>query len=75
MPYSIDQQLVDAIERYADAGVTHDALLGRVRANRPAASLRDIARAALYAATNPTPANAAMIVRLYAFALAVRRVA
>ena len=75
MPYSIDQHLVETIERYAGVGVTHDALLGRVRANHPAASLRDIARAALYAATNSTPADEAMTVRLYDFALAVRRLA
>jgi hypothetical protein len=73
MPYTIDQQLVETIEQYASVGLTHDGLLGRVSAHHPAATLRDIARAALYAVTNPAPANEALTVRLYHFALAVRR--
>jgi hypothetical protein len=47
----------------------------RVSASSPDATLRDIARAALYAATNPTPANEAITARLYDFAIAVRRLA
>jgi hypothetical protein len=44
MPYSIDQQLVETIEQYASVRLTHDGLLGRVDAEHPAATLRDIAR-------------------------------
>jgi hypothetical protein len=75
MPYSIDSDLVEAVERHANLSLNHDALLGRVRTEYPAASLRDIARAALYATTDPAPANEAMTVRLYDFALTVRRMA
>ena len=75
MPYSIDQHLVETIEQFAGLNLTHDGLLGRVSAHHPAATLRDIARAALYAAINPNPADEAMTVRLYDFALAVRRLA
>jgi hypothetical protein len=73
MPYSIDQQLVEIIERHASVGSTHDALLVRVSKSAPDATLRDIARAAFYAATNPAPANEAMTARLYDFAITVRR--
>jgi hypothetical protein len=75
MPYSIDQHLVETIEQYASVSLTHNGLLGRVSAHHPAATLRDIARAALYAATNPTPVNETMPLRLDDFALAVRRLA
>jgi hypothetical protein len=74
VPYSIDYRLVEILVRHV-MSLNHDALLGSVRAECPAASLRDIARAALYATTNPTPANAAMTVRLYDFAISVRRMA
>jgi hypothetical protein len=73
MPYSIDQQLVEIIERHASVGLTHDALLVRVSTSSPDATLRDIARAAFYATTNPAPANEAITIRLYDFAIAVRR--
>ena len=75
MPYSIDYDLVEAVERYVPMSLSHDALLGNVRDVCPAASLREIARAALYATTNPAPANEAMTVRLYDFALTMQRMA
>jgi hypothetical protein len=75
MPFSIDHRLVEAVEGYAASSLNHDALLGRVKAEHSEASLRDIVRAALYATTNPAPANEAMTVRLYDFAVTVRRMA
>jgi hypothetical protein len=75
MPYSIDSRLVEAVERYVSLSLSHEALLGRVKAECPTASLWDIARAALYATTNPTPTHEAVTVRLYDFALTVRRMA
>ena len=75
MPYSIDFHLVEAIERYAPLSLDNDDLLGRVKSDHPTASPRDIARAALYATTDPAPSSEAMTVRLYDFALTVRRLA
>lgn len=72
-PSTIDMQLVEAIEHHADDAIADNALLGRVMAECPSASLRDISRAALYAATDATRQDVGLTVRLYNFAMTIRR--
>jgi hypothetical protein len=74
-PFTISNQLIRAIERYADPNISDEILLEKVRAECPTASLREISRAALYATTDPFLANEAIIIRLFRFATTVRRMA
>jgi hypothetical protein len=72
---TIDMLLVKAIEHHADFCIADNALLDHVVAECPSASLRDISRAALYAATDATRQNVQITVRLYNFALNIRTLA
>jgi hypothetical protein len=72
-PLTVDLQLLEAIEHYADATIADHVLLDCVMAERPSASLWDISHAALYAATDATRRDTRITVRLYNFAMNVRR--
>ena len=74
-PFTIDPQLLDAVERHVNASVDDRALLHQVAAACPSASLRDIARAAQYAATDTSREDARVAARLYYFAMSVRKAA
>ena len=74
-PFTIDIQLLEAIEHHADASIADSALLGQVMAECPSASLREISRAALYAATDASRLDVRVTERLYNFAMAIRRAA
>jgi hypothetical protein len=74
-PLTVDLQLLEAIENHADATIADHVLPDRVMAKCPLASLRDISHAALYAATDATRQDARITVRLYNFAMNVRRLA
>jgi hypothetical protein len=72
-PFTIDMQLIEAIERYADLAVGDPVLLGQVVAECPSASLREISRAALFAATDASRTDIRVTERLFNFAMAVRK--
>jgi hypothetical protein len=74
-PFTIDMQLIEAIEHYADTSIGNSVLLGQVIAECPSASLQEISRAALYAATNATCQDLRITERLYNFAMNVRMAA
>jgi hypothetical protein len=74
-PFTIDMQLIEAIEHHADASIGDSALLGQVMAECPSASLREISRAALYAATDATRPDVRVTERLYNFAMSILRAA
>jgi len=74
-PYTIDTKLVDTIERHITASTNDRALLGCVREECPSASLREISRAALYAATDTSREDVRVAARLYYFAVKVRQAA
>jgi hypothetical protein len=66
-------QVIEVIERRANVTVGDAVLLGQVVAECPSASLREISRAALFAATDASRANVRVTERLFNFAMAVRR--
>jgi hypothetical protein len=72
-PFTIDMQLIEAVERHADPAVEDTALLGQVLAECPSASLREISRAALFAATDASRSDVRVTERLFHFAMSVRK--
>ena len=72
-PVAIDAQLVEAVERHVNASMDDRALLEQVETECPLASLREISRAALYAATDVSREDARVSGRLYYFAMNVRK--
>jgi hypothetical protein len=72
-PFTIDHGLIAALEHHVYAGVVDEVLLARVQSECPLASWNEIARAALYLATDPAPANPATVTRLYSFSIKLRR--
>ncbi len=74
-PVTIDAHLVEAVERHASASIHDKALLQHVATECPSASLREISRAALYAATDTSRQDVRVAARLYYFAAKVRRAA
>jgi hypothetical protein len=74
-PSTIDPGLIAAVEQYAMASADDHELLAHVTLRCPTASPRDIARAALYAATNPEPHHPDLSARLFHFGMNLSRVA
>jgi hypothetical protein len=74
-PVTIDAQLVEVIERHASASIDDKAVLQQVATECPLASLTEISRAALYAATDTSRQDVRVAARLYYFATKVRRAA
>jgi hypothetical protein len=72
-PFTIDHDLIAALEHHVYTGVVDEVLLARVQSDCPLASSNEIARAALYLATDPAPANLATVTRLYNFSFNLRR--
>jgi hypothetical protein len=74
-PVTIDAQLIEAVERHVDASIDDKGLLQHVATECPLASLREISRAALYAATDISREDVRVSARLYYFAMNVRKAA
>ena len=72
-PFTVDLHLLEAIEHHVDAAIADQVLLDRVLAECPSASFQDVSHAALYAATDATRQDVRTTVRLYNFAMNVRR--
>ena len=72
-PVTIDTQLVKAVERHVNASIDDRALLQQVAMECPSASLREVSRAALYAATDASREDVRVAARLYYFAMNVRK--
>lgn len=72
-PFTIDHRLIACLAHHARAEEADEMLLSHVQAECPDASLREIARAALYLATDPDPAAPVMTGRFYSFSVKLRR--
>jgi hypothetical protein len=72
-PVTIDAHLVETVERHVNASIDDKALLQQVATECPLASLREISRAALYAATDVSREDVRVSARLYYFAMNVRK--
>ena len=74
-PYTIDHTLIATLERHAQSGSPDEVLLAQVQAEVPQASRLEVARAALYIATDPTPASSETSERMYSLSHKLRRAA
>jgi hypothetical protein len=74
-PITIDAQLVEVVEHHVNASVDDKALLQQVATACPSASLKEISRAALYAATDVSREDVRVSARLYYFTMNVRKAA
>jgi hypothetical protein len=75
MPITIRTDIIEAVQRHAGQSTGDQELLMQIEAACPTASLREIARAALYAATDPAPADPDLAVRLFHFGMSLRQAA
>ena len=73
-PYTIDHTLIATLKRYAQSG-SPDEVLAQVQAEVPQASRLEVARAALYIATDPTPASSETSERMYSLSRKLRQAA
>jgi hypothetical protein len=74
-PFTVDLHLIAALEHHAHTGIVDEVLLASVQSACPLASMKEIAPAALYIATDPAPASPAMATRLSSFSLKLRQMA
>jgi hypothetical protein len=74
-PYTIDHTLIATLERHAHSGSPDEVLLAQVQAEVPQASRLEVARAALYIATDPTPTSWERTERMYSLSRKLRRAA
>ena len=74
-PYTIDHTLIATLERHARAGWPDEVLLAHVQSEVPQAPRLEVARAALYIATDPAPAGSARAERMYSLSRKLRRAA
>ena len=69
---TIDEQILEAVQRHVREARTSTEMLHEVRRERPEAAAKDVARAALYAATDPFPTDYTVIARLFEFGMELR---
>jgi hypothetical protein len=74
-PFTIDHTLIATLERYAQSGSADEVLLAQVQSEVPQASRLEVARAALYIATDPTPSSSEQAERMYSLSRKLRRAA
>ena len=74
-PFTIDHTLIATLERLAQAGWPDEVLLAHLQLEVPQASRLEVARAALYVATDPRPAGADQAERMYSLSRKLRRAA
>ncbi|ANY81281.1 hypothetical protein BB934_26215 [Microvirga ossetica] len=74
-PFTIDHTLIATLERLAQSGSSDEVLVTRVQSEVPQASRLEVARAALYIATDPTPTSSERTERMYSLSRKLRRAA
>ncbi len=74
-PFTIDHTLIATLERLAQAGWPDEVLLAHLQSEVPQASRLEVARAALYVATVPTPVGSDQADRMYNLSRKLRRAA
>jgi hypothetical protein len=74
-PFTIDHTLIATLERLAQVGWPDEVLLAHIEAEIPQASRLEVARAALYVATDPTPVGSDQADRMYNLSRRLRRAA